>query len=181
MPIITGLCVLLYFFHSIAIGLLLLNILPYHPIYKNAGVMLLALILFHLLYHAVKEARKLYLQKTSVIKSRLYVRQNKRYYGQRLSGVLLLIFIFLHFSAYGYSDADGYHVRHFNEYLLFNQLMLIVLAGVHMFLGARSLIISLKVDTAKKPGRIALVVLQLLVVFSIFISCWGVLSYYSSF
>ena len=142
---------------------------------------MVGLIIFHALVVTIEAARNLYLRGTGVLKSRLYVRQNISFYGQRLSGALLLIFIPLHIGAYGYTDASGFHLRHFGIFSLVNQTALVVLAGIHLASSARPLVISLGIDSAKQPGRAIVAGLQALIAFSMLISFWAALSYYAGF
>jgi len=175
------LCTALFFFHGISASLFLLGFLPYSPRYKSTGWILAGLIIFHALIVAAEAARNLYLRRTGVLKGRLYVRQNISFFGQRLSGALLLVFILLHIGAYGYTDASGFHLRHFGIFSLVNQTALAALAGIHLMSSARPLVISLGIDSAKGPGRAIVAGLLALIAFSVLISFWAALSYYASF
>jgi len=181
MRVITLLCTALFFFHGISASLFLLGFLPYSSRYKTTGWVLVGLIIFHALIVTTEAARNLYLRRTGVLKGRLYVRRNISFFGQRLSGALLLVFILLHIGAYGYTDASGFHLRHFGIFSLFNQTALAALAGIHLASSARPLVISLGIDPAKQPGRVIVAGLWALIAFSMLISFWAAISYYVSF
>lgn len=145
-------CVLLFFLHGVLSSLFLMQILPFSAVYKRSGWILLILLLVHAAAGIAFMARNIALRRRGNFQPGLYASLNAGYIGQRVTGLILLVFSMLHIGLFGYTDAQGYHLNEFNSVSLFIQLALTATAALHILFSVKPALISIKVDVSEKRG-----------------------------
>lgn len=154
-PILAFICTALFLLHGMMSAFFITGKLSFGPVYKLTGWILFALLLFHAAIGIVAMAVNLSLRAKSHGTPGFYMRENRGYYIQRTAGVLLILFAFLHIHAFGYTDAEGYHLTPFMDVSLLMLCALIICAVIHLLASAKPMLISLKVDISSRAGKAA--------------------------
>lgn len=95
---------LLFIVHLILMAGLLTGILGFNPDFKLFGRMLMPFVLLHAAFGIFFLIQRIVCKKRG---QNVYPKQNTIFRVQLLSGIAILILVFIHTTAYGYIGADG--------------------------------------------------------------------------
>jgi hypothetical protein len=97
----------LFAVHLILMSGLLTGFVGFNPDFKKIGFALAALVLVHSLFGIYFAFERIFLRKRG---QKAYPKENKLFRFQLISGIVMLILVFLHTTAYGYTNAEGIFV-----------------------------------------------------------------------
>lgn len=170
-------CALLFFLHGVTSALFLMRLLPFSAIYKRSGWLLFILLLIHAAIGIVFMTRNIVIRRRGGFRQGLYAPLNAGYIGQRVTGLVLLIFSILHIGLFGYTDATGYHLKEFNNISLFIQLALTASAAIHILFSVKPALITVKVDISKNSGGVLCNAIRAAVVVAALLMCAAAVKY----
>ena len=98
---------ILFAAHLILMSGLLTGFVGFNPDFKIISFALAALVLVHSLFGIYFAFERIFLKKRG---QKVYPKENKLFRFQLISGIVMLILVFLHTTAYGYTNAEGIFV-----------------------------------------------------------------------
>lgn len=97
----------LFAVHLILMLGLLTGFIGFNPDFKMISFALAAFVLVHALFGIYFAFERIFLRKRG---HKFYPKENKLFRVQLISGIVMLILVFLHTTAYGYTNAEGIFV-----------------------------------------------------------------------
>ena len=94
-----------------------------------------------------------------------YFKENALFWARRISGFAIILFIFLHISAFSYQTYGVYRLKRFTVMKLAAQLMLLITTAVHIITNVRPTLIGLGIKSLKERAGDILLFLSILMLF----------------
>lgn len=94
-----------------------------------------------------------------------YLRQNLLFWTRRISGLVIMVLIFFHMSAFSYYDGDVYRLKWFTAFRLAVQLLLVLSLAVHVISNVKPMLIAFGIRSLKERAVDILFVLSLILLF----------------
>jgi succinate dehydrogenase/fumarate reductase cytochrome b subunit len=130
-------------------GLFLANYLPYSSMWSYWGYALLLCTILHAVLSiflvTLGDGKK---------KKIGYMKQNAGAYAQRIFGIVMIILIYLHMSAYGYINENGaYILKEPTKLTFIAEVLLVLIAGGHIVLSLPKAAITLGMITQESEYK----------------------------
>lgn len=135
--IIAAVVLVLFIIHGILGALNLINIAP--VVTKLLSYSMLALIVVHtiisigLTFSSIRTAAKT---------KAPYFRQNRLFWARRISGVLIMVLVFFHMTAFGYTEGGVFRLVPFDIFRLVTQILFILSIAVHVITNVKPMLIT---------------------------------------
>ena len=148
--IIAGVVLVLFVVHGILGALNLMNIAP--VIIKALSRAMLSLIGVHALISIGLSVKAV----VTAAKTRTpYLRQNRLFWARRLSGALIMVLVFFHITAFGYTSGGVFRLVPFDVFRLITQLLFLFGVAVHIITNVKPMLITFGVRKLRpKAGDI---------------------------
>lgn len=105
--------------------------------------------------------------KTNTNQGKWYLKQNRVFWIRRISGILMLVLVFLHYSSFGGVVNGQYMLFEFNIPSLIIQILLIISLFVHIFSNINPMLDSLGIIRNKLNPSIFIILWIFLLIFTI--------------
>ena len=108
-------------------------------IVKALSHTMLALIIVHALISVGLTVKSV----TTAVKTRApYFKQNRLFWARRISGALILILIFFHTTAFGYTSGGVFRLVPFDIFRLITQILFLLSVAVHIITNVKPMLIT---------------------------------------
>lgn len=152
--IISGVVLALFVLHGVLGALNLMNIAP--VIVKALSRTMLALIGVHALLGIGLSVKAVV---TAAKTHAPYFRQNRLFWARRLSGALIMLLVFFHMTAFGYTSGGVFRLVPFDVFRLITQLLFLLSVALHIITNVKPMLITFGVRKLRpKAGDILFLV-----------------------
>lgn len=148
--IISGVVLAMFVLHGVLGALNLMNVAPI--IVKALSHTMLGLIGVHALISIGLSVKAV----TTAAKTHApYLRQNRLFWARRISGALIMILVFFHITAFGYTSGGVFRLVPFDAFRLIAQLLFLFSVAVHVITNVKPILITFGVRRLRpKAGDI---------------------------
>lgn len=94
-----------------------------------------------------------------------YFKQNHLFWARRISGLVVMILLAFHMTAFGYTNQGAYRLNYFGTFRLITQILLIIAIAFHVITNVKPMLISFGIKKLKPKASDILFVLSILFVF----------------
>jgi succinate dehydrogenase hydrophobic anchor subunit len=94
-----------------------------------------------------------------------YFKENKLFWARRISGFAIMLLIFFHLTAFGYTENGVYRLYWFTAAKLTTQILLVAAIAVHVITNVKPVLISFGIKSFKRRVADILIVLSVLILF----------------
>lgn len=148
--IIAAVVLALFVVHGILGALNMMNIAT--VITKALSYTMLSLIAVHAIISIGLTFRSI---RTAVKTKAPYFRQNRLFWARRISGILIMILVAFHLTAFGYTQGGVFRLVPFDVFRLVTQILFILSIAVHIITNVKPMLITFGVKRLKpKAGDI---------------------------
>lgn len=140
----------LFLVHGILGALNLMNIAP--VVVKALSHTMLSLIVVHAVVSVILTVRSV---RAAAKTHAPYFRQNRLFWARRISGALLLVLVFFHMTAFGYTSGGVFRLVPFDAFRLVTQILFLLSVAVHIITNVKPVLITFGVRKLRpKAGDI---------------------------
>ena len=151
---------LLFIIHGVLGALTLTGV--GHINFKALAWIMLGLIVLHAIIGTFLTIQSLIICKKT---GAPYFKENSLFWARRISGFAIILFIFFHTTAFGYTTYGVYRLKYFSAFKLATQLLLLASVSVHLITNIKPALIAFGIKKLKPRASDILLFLAILLVF----------------